>query len=200
MRARLALYAAGIQCEVREVLLKDKPPELLDLSAKATVPVLLLPDGRVIDESLDIMRWAFSESDSDHWLLPQDTVDDPMFELIVLNDNKFKFHLDRYKYPERFESCGVATEHFQQAVGFLSLLESRLKHSQFLFDSSVSLADAAIFPFVRQFAAVDSQAFDRLPLKQLQRWLSDWLIHESFQTIMMKRNPWHPGERVAFLF
>ena len=202
MRARLALHVAGVQCELREVVLKNKPAEMLALSPKATVPVLSLPDGRVIDESLDMMCWALCESDvAQQWLSPSDASVNEVLALIRINDELFKFHLDRYKYPDRFElaSCD-ASEHFQQACEFLCQLEKKLKQSPFLFGSHATLADAALFPFIRQFAAVDRAVFKALPFTCLQQWLSGWLADESFQTIMLKRTPWKPGDAAVYLF
>jgi len=202
MRARMALYHARVQCEVREVLLKDKPADMLAISPKATVPVLQLPDGRVIDESLDIMRWALVEDDA--WL-PADAA--KMFDLIAYNDGDFKRHLDRYKYPQRFDAeigtgveKGDGVEHFHKACVFLQQLDARLAQSQFLFGNAVSLADVAIFPFVRQFAAVDQQAFLAFPVPHVQQWLSCWLADEGFQRMMLKRCAWQSNDEAVFLF
>jgi len=195
MRARLALHGAGIQYELREVLIRDKPREMLELSPKGTVPVLSLPDGHVIDESLDIISWALAESDDpQRWLSPLDGSVDDMLALIQLNDGKFKCHLDHYKYPERFEPYTPACEHFRQAYDFLHMLEQRLKCTRFLFGSKPALADAALFPFIRQFAAVDQQAFEQLPLFHLQRWLARWLSDPLFRAIMIKYKPWQQEE------
>jgi len=197
----MALYVAGVQCELREVVLKNKPAEMLALSSKATVPVLSLPDGRVIDESLDMMYWALHESNvPQQWLFSADASVNEMLALIRMNDGLFKFHLDRYKYPERFELASRdACEHFQQACEFLCELERQLKQSPFLFGSHASLADVALFPFIRQFAAVDREAFKALPFTCLQQWLSGWLADELFQQIMVKRTPWKPGDAAVYL-
>lgn len=119
MRARFALDASGLVCELREVVLRDKPPELLAASDKATVPVLLAPDGRVIAESLDIMRWALQQNDPGQWLLPQHGSLEDMLQLIARFDNGFKHHLDRYKYPGRFSSDS-AQAHRTQCVVYLT--------------------------------------------------------------------------------
>jgi len=195
----MALHYAGIQCEIREVDLKHKPQALLEISPKATVPVLLLPDDRIIDESLDIMFWVLSEKNTEYWLAPSGGSLNDMVALIRLNDSEFKHHLDRYKYPQRFDA-GEASEHFRQACQFLSRLELRLEQSSaFLFGHAVSVADVALFPFVRQFAAVDRLAFEALPMPYVQQWLSGWEDNERFQSIMLKRQTWQPGDEVSLL-
>jgi len=208
MRARMALHYAGIQCEIREVDLKDKPQSLRDISAKATVPVLHLVDGRVIDESLDIMRLALSRNDPEHWVGSSDGRLNEMTALIHRNDNEFKHHLDCYKYPQRYGHDdgaipdGVTHDgeiHFRQACGFLAELEQRLIRSAFLFGDAVSMADVALFPFVRQFAAVDRPAFAALPIAHLQQWLSGWMDDERFLAMMIKRKVWHAGADVSLL-
>jgi len=195
----MALYAAGIHCELREVALKHKPQAMLELSAKGTVPVLLLADGTVIDESLDIMLRALSESDPLQWLKPAHGSVHEMLELIRFNDHEFKFHLDRYKYPERFETVSPAVDHFHHASGFLYMLEASLQQSKFLFGPEASLADVALFPFVRQFAAVDQQAFEKLPCPHLQQWLAYWLADSAFQAVMCKQKVWQAGSSPVFL-
>jgi len=189
MRARMALFHAGIQCEIREVLLSHKPSTLLAISAKATVPVLQLPDGKVIDESLDIMRWA----QIDHGLCWQ--ADAAVADLIGVNDTLFKQHLDAYKYGQ-----GVDVQSsFEAGCVFLAQLERRLTVSQYLFSDAVSLADVALFPFVRQFAAVDLMAFSSLPFIHVQQWLQGWLDDADFKAIMCKRQPWQAGDQAVFL-
>ncbi|GAV21154.1 glutathionine S-transferase [Mariprofundus micogutta] len=198
MRSRMALYVAGIQCELREVALKNKPLEMLNISPKGTVPVLLLPDGRVIDESLNVMLWALNESDPLQWLKPADSSVEEMLELIEMNDGQFKFHLDRYKYPDRY-GLRNSIDHFKQASSFLSALERSLENNIFLFGSAPSLADVALFPFVRQFAAVDRQAFESLALHGLNRWLDHWITDQTFQAIMLKHQPWTPEGGPVYL-
>jgi len=202
MRVRMVLYYVGIQCELREIALKDKPAALLELSPKGTVPVLLLTDGRVIDESLDIMDWALSADDA--WMHPDR---ETMFSLIEENDEKFKYHLDRYKYPQRFveEASAEDTDvdgmhHFHAACLFLARLEEKLEQAPYLFGDRPCMADVAIFPFVRQFAAVERSRFELLPFKHLQRWLNAWLADAAFQQIMVKRNFWRPEDEAGLLF
>jgi len=198
MRARMALHIAGIQCEIREVVLKDKPASMLDISPKGTVPVLQLYDGRMIDESLDIMRWALTENDPDQWLSPENDSLDEMLALIRLNDIEFKFHLDRYKYPQRFDEAVNARHHFTRACEFLAGIDARLSQGGFLFGARASLADIAIFPFVRQFASVDMEIFTQLSCPHVHQWLECWLGNTHFLQVMKKFPQWHSGDVPTF--
>lgn len=186
MRARLALYASGASVELREIILRDKPAHMLEISPKGTVPVLLLPDSSVIDESFDIMIWALGRQDPDEWLgVEEDTTE----FLITRNDNEFKRALDRYKYPGRYpdEDCSGA---FDQGVDILKDLNAHIKENGKLVSDYNTLADFAIFPFVRQFAAVNSSRFEDLKLKALENWLDDHLQSDLFSAIMEKFKPW----------
>ena len=176
MRARMALLVSNSVFEIREVKLSDKPAELIAASPKATVPVLVLPEGRVIDESLDIMRWALGRHDPEHWLDGDDHA------LIEANDGAFKHHLDRYKYPERYGAD--AAEHRASGLLMLASLEARLTFRKFLCGEHRSLADVAIMPFVRQFAQVDRLWFDAQLLTAVQRWLSVQLASPLFARTM----------------
>ena len=181
MRARMALAVAGISHELIEVSLKAKPAAMLKASAKGTVPVLILPSGCVIDESLDIMHWALSQNDPEGWL----ATNDAMTELIAINDGTFKFHLDRSKYANRYHGSDPAM-HRAEAVKILATLEQRLSNSDYLFGSAPTFADVAIFPFVRQFARADAAAFASAMLPALQRWLTRWESSALFQAVMAK--------------
>jgi glutathione S-transferase len=185
----MALAVSGTRCEIREIKLRDKPAELIAASPKATVPVLVLADGQVIDESLDIMRWALGHNDPESWLAGDDA------GLIAANDGPFKHYLDRYKYPERHGSDPEA----QRAAGLelLSVLEARLTGHAWLCGDRRSLTDAAIMPFVRQFAAVDRAWFDAQPLPGVQRWLAGQLASELFAGVMVARPTWLSDARVA---
>jgi glutathione S-transferase len=185
MRARLALAVSGIDCEVREVKLRAKPAAMLAASPKGTVPLLVLPNDEVIDESIDIMRWALAVNDPEGWLAGDDRA------LIAANDGPFKAHLDRYKYPERFVADGI--DHRAAGVAMLDALEARLVRSAYLCGERRALTDAAIMPFVRQFAAVDREWFDGLPLPGVQRWLDAWLGSELFEAVMVRREVWVEG-------
>lgn len=182
MRARMALSYAGIAVEVREISLKDKPAHMLQVSPKATVPVLVLPDGQVIDQSLQIMQWALQQQDADGWLSadPQHTA-----LLIAENDGSFKQNLDRYKYAIRFPEHSAA-DYRQQGELFLAKLELHLQQNSFLLSNKISLADIAIFPFIRQFAAVDSDWFASADYTKLKSWLQHLVESELFQGAMLK--------------
>ncbi len=181
MRARMALDVSGQTVTLQEVALRDKPQALLDVSPKATVPVLVLPDGQVLDESLDIMLWALGRADPEGWLAPDRGA---MLALIAENDGPFKRHLDRYKYGNRFPGEDPAA-HRDAAVERLSSLDARLGAGA-LFGPELSLADVAVAPFVRQFANTDRTFFDGLPLPRLQRWLAQILASPRFVRIMAK--------------
>ncbi|MFA7670035.1 MAG: glutathione S-transferase N-terminal domain-containing protein, partial [Burkholderiaceae bacterium] len=145
MRARLALAVSGTQCELREVVLRDKPAELLQASPKGTVPVLVLADGRILEQSLDIMLWALSRHDPQGWLAPEVGELEQMLALIGECDGGFKHDLDRYKYPDRYEGAD-AMSHRESAWQWLKMLDDRLAYSAYLFGERPALADAAIMP------------------------------------------------------
>lgn len=203
MRARIALRYAGIKVELREVVLRDKPQHMLDVSPKGEVPVLLLDDGRVIDESLEIILWALAQNDPDDWQLKNTSLTPPMLEqmrdLIAQNDNAFKQHLDHYKYADRFPEHPL--EYYrQQGEDFLAQLETRLASSCYLFADHVSIADVSIFPFIRQFAFVDKHWFDNSRYTHLQNWLEGWLQSPLFLSAMEKYAQWKAGGDEKILF
>lgn len=178
MRARLALAVSGIRVDLREVSLKAKPAEMLTVSAKGTVPVLVLPDGRVIDESLEIMRWALAINDPEDWLGRDDV------GLIATNDGPFKEHLDRYKYPQRY---GVDPLPYRAlGLSFLRAVDALVKAGDQLGGGTRGLNDAAIVPFIRQFAAVDAGWFDAQPLPHLRLWLDTYLGSDLFRQVMQR--------------
>lgn len=194
MRARMALKLADIEVEVREVSLRDKPAPMLQVSPKATVPVLVLADGTVIDESLAIMQWA-----SEQAALKRDgkvdalqaNIHEDYSALILMNDIEFKKNLDGYKYPERYPAQ-TQLEYRAQGEVFLQQLERLLQQNTYLFAGIPSFADYAIFPFVRQFAAVDSAWFETTPYPKLRTWLGNWINSDLFKSIMTK-NPTFVG-------
>lgn len=192
MRARMAVRAAGQTCELREVVLRDKPQEMLDASPKATVPVLVLPGGEVIDESFDIMMWALKANDPKGWLKPQEGTLDEMIELIEQCEDDFKPHLDRYKYANRYEDANPE-EHRTRAEDFIEALEARLRASSHLFGEKQTLADIGIAPFIRQFVNTDRSWFDASPYPAVQRWLADFITSETFTSIMPKHAQWQSG-------
>ncbi|AMS17761.1 glutathione S-transferase [Pseudomonas chlororaphis] len=185
MRARLALRYSGVPLEIVEVSLKAKPAAMLALSPKGTVPVLSV-DGRVIDESLDIMRWALAQNDPQDWLLKDDGPAQHRIDaLIAENDQVFKLHLNRYKYAERYPEQPM--EHYRgQGEVFLRQLDELLSQRDYLLADHPSLADMALAPFVRQFAHVDREWFAQTPYRHLQRWLQRFLESELFTQVMAK--------------
>lgn len=196
MRARLALaYALPAQSlELREVVLKDKPAELLAISPKATVPVLQL-ENQVVDESLDIMLWALEQKSDQSWLPNETAIRQEIFALIKENDGKFKWALDRYKYSDRYEE---SQSHYRElGEVFLKKLDQRLTHGPYLMGESMSLLDAAIFPFIRQFAHVDKKWFDQCSYADLRSWLNLHLESDLFQSIMTKYSKWQAENDVV---
>jgi len=188
MRARLALAISGQACELREVALKSKPPELLAASPKASVPVLVLPGGEIIDQSLDIMRWTLGQSDPGQWL-PQAPQAAQVLALIEDCEQTFKHHLDRYKYPGRYAGAD-ALAHRSSAAAWLAGLERQLQTTGWLFGPSASLADMAIAPFVRQFAQTDPGWFAAQAWPQLCAWLAAFEASAEFAAIMAKHPLW----------
>ena len=221
MRARLALAASGQQCELREVVLRNKPQALYQASPKATVPVLVLGDGQVLEQSLDIMLWALGRNDPQDWLAPDRQGPDAMLALVAECDGAFKHHLDRYKYPQRYAgepgaggradaatsaNAGIAASsdmdgspvqaaaaHRAEAACWLMKLERMLEQDAFLFGHHAALADMAIAPFVRQFAHVDAGWFQAQPWPRLSAWLAAWMDSGLFGRVMKKYAPWTEG-------
>jgi glutathione S-transferase len=194
IRARLALRYTGLQCELREVVLKDKPAAMLAASPKATVPVLVLDSGgahaEVIDESLDIMLWALEQHDPDGWLAVDHAAAN---QLIEASDEQFKPWLDRYKYPNRYDELepGEARQHCEF---FLQALEAVLIERNFLSGERAGLPDMAIYSFVRQFAFVDIEWFRASAYRNVNEWLDLFLESELFATVMEKYPAWQPGD------
>ena len=203
MRARLALAASGQVCELREVVLRHKPQALLEASPKGTVPVLITGEGQVIEQSLDIMRGALARHDPGQWMAPECGSPEAMQALIAHCDGDFKQHLDRYKYPGRYDSersesgegdsAGFARLHRAEGARFLAQLNAQLGAARYLFGQRAAWADMAIAPFVRQFAQTDQAWFDEQPWPGLQRWLAAWLASDLYARIMDKYPPWVAG-------
>ena len=190
MRARLGILLSGTSVSLREILLKHKPEPMLVASPKGTVPVLILQDGSVIDESLDIMRWALGLNDPHNLLLAgQSQPQEQAKTLIDNNDNQFKSWLDKYKYADRHPE---QSEVFYRTEGekFIAQLEHLLEKHQQLLSDSASIVDFAIFPFIRQFAGVDRAWFNQAPYPNVQRWLAGHLESPIFANIMKKYPTW----------
>lgn len=198
MRARLALVFAEQKVELREIVLRNKPAQMLAISPKGTVPVLELIESdskkpHVIEESREIMEWALAKNDP-HALLNTDTAH--ANALIDQNDNEFKHWLDRYKYADRHPQQSQLA-YRQQGEVFLQVLDNLLAKHQYLLGDTISIADIALMPFVRQFAHVDRDVFYGLPYPHLQQWLLDWLEHPTFKKTMRKYPPWQEGDALV---
>lgn len=227
MRARMALAVSETKVSLREVLLRDKPDEMIAASQKGTVPVLI-EDGAVIDESLSVMDWALVKNDPEGWLSTRDEA----VALIKENDGAFKHHLDRYKYATRYENADppehdakkwspvfresmrqtknkeqnadsnnlqFALTHRTEAMKFIEKLEARLASNKFLFGEKRGFADITVFPFIRQFRIADPDWFDAAPVPNVQIWLGDLMASDLFVSVMQKYPLWKKtGE--AFLF
>ena len=196
IRARLAIRVSRVRVALREVVLRDKPAALLRASAKATVPVLQLSDGRVLEQSLEIMRWALELHDPQGWLCLQEQ--DEALALIALNDGPFKQALDRYKYATRHPERAQSAWRDEAVELMLAPLNTRLTGHRFLLRDTASLADMAIAPFVRQFAAVEPDWFESAPLEPLQAWTKRIVSSELFDSVMTKFAAWQPGDPETF--
>ena len=187
MRARMALHVSGLAYEHREVVLRDKPAAMLEVSPKGTVPVFLTDEGEVLEESLDIMRHALAQNDPEGWLDRGDPA------LVAANDGPFKHHLDRYKYATRYEDADPE-RHRASAVEILAKLDRRLAVSPYLCGDDRGFADIAIFPFVRQFANHDRERFAGDGKLHLQAWLEGLMASDLFAAIMEKHSKWEPAD------
>ena len=182
IRSRLALYQAKIDYESIEISFKDKPIDFLALSPKGTVPVLVDNNGKVIEESLEIMIWALNKSDPDNWIINDNNLNQ---ELINENDFSFKKNLDRYKYADRFPE--YSKEYYRsQCELFINVLNEKLKSKNYLMTEKISLADIAIFPFIRQFSLVDEDWFLNSKYRELKKWLQRFIESQMFKDVMKK--------------
>ena len=188
----MALAYAGVTCELREVVLRDKPPSMLHYSAKGEVPVLVVGE-RVIDESRDVMAWALEQADPERWLARHDPLHE---QLVERADTEFKPLLDRYKYHERYPGSTQA-EYRDQAAPFLAELASLLDHQPYLAGTAFGLVDVALLPFVRQFANVDRLWFETTQPSPLNRWLIEWLESDLFLGVMGKYPQWQKGDQLT---
>tara|TARA_B100001179_G_C18489198_1_gene359143 strand:+ start:36 stop:629 length:594 start_codon:yes stop_codon:yes gene_type:complete len=193
MRARMAVYIGDHKCEIREVLLRDKPPSMLEYSSKGTVPVLILQPGEVIDESLEVINWALNLNDPNDWKRSKDT--EKTMQLIKFNDGEFKHHLDRYKYSKRYDNEDPKS-HREKCLTFIEMIDKELENSKYLYDDKISYVDIALLPFIRQFRIADPEWFDQLPHKNIQLWLSDFLDSTLLNEIMKKYDLWKEGDEI----
>ena len=196
MRARLALLSSSITCELREVVLRNKPPELLAASPKGTVPALITPEGQVIDQSLDIMLWALRQNDPEHWLPTKVAAFDAGMALLARCDGEFKHHLDRYKYPQRYEGANKEASRLMAAL-FVVDLEALLTQNHYIFGSSLSILDAGIAPFMRQFAHVDAVWFASQRWPRVQAWLVAFETSDALKQVMTAHPPWALGAPIT---
>ena len=190
----MALASSGIEVELREVKLSELPDSMLLLSPKATVPVLALGDGQVIDESLDVMIWSLSQTDPEHWL----EINAASNRLILRCDEELKPLLDCYKYADRHPHLSQL-EHRIRAEVFLRELNQLLSTNAYLSDDQCRLTDVAIFPFIRQFAGVDAVWFERSQYCFVRNWLNTMLSSPWFQKIMQKYPFWRSGDEAVYL-
>jgi len=192
----MALAISGCRCQLREVVLKDKPPSMLEFSPKGTVPVLVFADGTVLEESLEIMQWALKRNDPQGWLMHQHGTTEQVAALIETSDRDFKHHLDRFKYATRYQ--GADPEHHRgQAELFIGQLESLLEDRSHLFGHELSLADVAIGPFVRQFANADRSQFLASAYPRVIDWLHRFVTNSVFTGVMTKYPQWHDGDPIT---
>ncbi len=198
MRARMALKISGLDYEHREVLLRNKPQAMLDASPKGTVPVFVLSNGQIIDESLDLMRFALEKNDPKSWL---DCDLNEADGLIAENDGPFKHHLDRYKYASRYDKNAKRGDtdksERHSAEQTVAKYENRLQNSSFLLGSAQSIADIAIFPFLRQFANADKDWWDNAPYPAVRKWLDRHVTGELFKSIMTKYPLWEAEQKLT---
>lgn len=195
MRTRLAVQSAGVECELREIVLRDKAPAFVSASPKATVPVLVVGE-TVWEESVDIMLWALEQNDPENWLVPDTDTLEQVVDLVKRADGDFKQNLDRYKYASRYdEDQSYAAR--EKAVEFLKELDEQLSNRPYLFGNHPGLADMGIAPFVRQFANVDRDWFDKQDWPCLRSWLEQFLASSRFANIMNKYPKWQEGDAVT---
>ena len=197
MRARLAIASSDTKCEIREVVLRDKPAEFIAASQKATVPVLVDIDGAVLEESLDIISWALRGNDPERLFPEDERAHEAMQAVIERLDGSFKQSLDRYKYTNRHAGADAVAER-EKASEFLKDLDKQLVGSSWLFGDEPSYADFAVLPFVRQFAFVDRPWFDAQPWPDLRVWLDRFIDSQRFHAIMVKYPKWLSGDDPTF--
>ena len=182
----MTLKYASIEYEHREIEFRNKPQSMLLVSPKGTVPVLCI-DGLVLDQSVDIMRWALEKADPDDWRRVDESISQPW---IQRNDGPFKTLLDQYKYPNRFPDLNQKDVLNGAIDLMLDPMDNMLRSSTYLLGNKISWVDVAIFPFIRQFAAVNPRRFEGLPFTSLKKWLNQHLESELFNSIMNKHPVW----------
>ena len=190
IRARLSIYYSKIRCQIREISLKKKPPEFISLSPKATVPVLLKEDHSVIDESIDIVKWILSQSDPNELLIPLHDKNEDVDYFISLFDNKFKFHLDRYKYSSRYDSA-EKNKHRDAASEILELFDDKITDTGFVYGNKISVYEVCILPLVRQFMIADPEWFEGyFRFEKVKKSLKSFIDSDAFKVTMKKYDEW----------
>ncbi|MFV2005187.1 MAG: glutathione S-transferase [Gammaproteobacteria bacterium] len=198
MRAHLALKKSGLKIELREVRLSNLPEAALKISPKATVPILVLTGGTVMDESWDIVKWTLQQNDPDNWLGKNNCFLPGAEMLIETNDFSFKNDLDHYKYADRYPEH--SQEHYRLVCEeFIEELEDMLTDNKYLLADQLSLADINIFPFIRQYSLVDKEWFDQSPYPKVQNWLDSLINSTLFQQVFQKHDIWQPGDAAIYL-
>ena len=198
MRARMAIHTSQIKCELREVLLRKKPKEMISISPKGTVPVLLLDDGTMIEESIDIMKWSFSLNDPLLILKEYQEKKNEMDRLIQLFDSSFKNYLDRYKYSNRYENEDPIGNR-DLAIQILDTIEGQINNHNLLYGDRFSFVDMAILPFIRQFRIADTDWFDNdMALPKIQQWLNKFLNSNLYLAVMNKYKVWENNAPVVY--
>ena len=190
IRARLAIQASGIEVELREVVLRDKPPDFLASSPKGTVPIIVNAN-EVVEESLDIMLWALSMSDPKGWL----KMPDAGYEWIARNDGPFKTALDHTKYSVRYPQLNPHFER-EKAKKFLHDLDTQIGSNMWIFGKNCTLADMAILPFVRQFSNINNNWFSSQNWQNIHRWLTAFLHSNKYNSVMIKYDKWIAGDSI----
>ena len=201
MRGRCAVKQSGVPVRLREILLRDKPDEFLKDSAKGTVPVLRLPDGSVIDESLEVMKWALNANDPDNWLDVLES--EPTFSDDFLGelDGEFKRSLDRYKYANRYNLNEIESLAYREkGFNFLLGIEKRIEKNQFISGAKIGFLDIASLPFIRQYRIADPDWFDAQPIPRVQKMLNEFLNSTLFRSIMEKYKPWESEDVNEVMF
>jgi len=198
MRAHMTLLNSGIKTELREVDIDNMPEQVISISPKATVPILVFPDGTFIDESWDIVKWALTQNDPDNWLGQGKVYLLDAEMLIETNDFSFKEDLDHYKYADRYPE--QSAEFYRAACEeFIEELEEKLNDHDYLLGDAVSLADIGVFPFIRQFSLVDKDWFDQAPYPNVQRWLQNIIDSALFKNVFRKHALWKTGDKTIFI-
>lgn len=198
MRAHMALKNSGIKVELREVDLNNMPEEALSASEHETVPILVLPNGSVMDESWDILKWALQQNDPDNWLGEDNEFLLDAEILIETNDFSFKEDLDHYKYADRFPEH--SQEHYRQACEvFIEELEEMLSENKFLLADQLTLADIGVFPYVRQFSLVNKDWFEQSSYTHVKTWLNNLIDSELFQDVFQKHALWKTGDDAIYI-